>query len=545
ASQALHQATVKPQTADGVQSHILREKLNELDAEIEKFRSENANLEKLRREREEGLGKLKQEIESFQREKEVELKRLEEYKNEELKKLKKERKLFDSYQKKIRSMPDKKDREEIEALRTQLQELQDELKRKESRWNASTARLKNRLAEVELENGELREEVRILEKKRLEWMTAQSSVKSSAQQLSNGKSGHGETSLGKSGKQASSQPRSSTPTKEVSAKAPGSSGHREMIQPAVQATSARPAVPITTSAITNKAKTVNNHLTPSSNHNGLVAQPSSRTGGLKPLATSAAQVGLPGEIMQTQNTFIPVMTENAIPSGTQESSMPGAQHFSHANPGNKSAAMLAMERAVVDKGDVSAFVESRHPEGKIEKTYKTGAKEISFPNGTVKEISADGQTIVCRLANGDIRQIFPDHRVVYIFAEAEILQTTFPDGLETFQFKNGQTEKRYPDGTVEITFPSKDVKYLFPDGGQEVILTDGTVMQYNSKGERTVEYPSGDREVHTAEYQRREFPDGIVKTVYADGRHETRFPNGRVRMRDKDGNVIMDQIVHR
>ena len=48
----------------------------------------------------------------------------------------------------------------------------------------------------------------------------------------------------------------------------------------------------------------------------------------------------------------------------------------------------------------------------LEKTFRTGAKEIRFPNGTVKEISADGQTIVCRLANGDIRQILPDHRVV-------------------------------------------------------------------------------------------------------------------------------------
>ena len=45
--------------------------------------------------------------------------------------------------------------------------------------------------------------------------------------------------------------------------------------------------------------------------------------------------------------------------------------------------------------------------------------------------------------------------------------------------------------------------------------------------------------------QRREFPDGIVKTIYPDGRHETWFPNGRVRMRDKDGNVVMDQIVYR
>ena len=38
---------------DGIQSKVLREKLAELEAEIEKFRTENATLEKLRREREE------------------------------------------------------------------------------------------------------------------------------------------------------------------------------------------------------------------------------------------------------------------------------------------------------------------------------------------------------------------------------------------------------------------------------------------------------------------------------------------------------------
>lgn len=40
---------------DGVQSKVLREKLAELEKEIEKFRSENVNLDKLRKEREEVL----------------------------------------------------------------------------------------------------------------------------------------------------------------------------------------------------------------------------------------------------------------------------------------------------------------------------------------------------------------------------------------------------------------------------------------------------------------------------------------------------------
>uniref|UniRef100_A0A2C9JNJ7 Centromere protein J C-terminal domain-containing protein n=1 Tax=Biomphalaria glabrata TaxID=6526 RepID=A0A2C9JNJ7_BIOGL len=525
--EVLQLASTQPVQSDGVQSRILREKLKELEVEIERFRSENANLDKLRREREEGLAKLKQEIDTFQKEKEMELKRLEDFKAEEMKKIKRERKLFDNYQSKIRSMPDKRDREEIEMLRNQLQELQDELKRKESRWNSSTARLKNRIAELELENGEVKEEIRILEKKRLEWMTSQSNAKVSQAQT-NGKSGTGDF-----GKSVSPSPRSSTPTRETG-RNKETSGQVAQTSSSKSSSTSSTAVP---SLAGSKKKLLVNSSSQSSSNS---PAPSS-----EPKIQSAQQVNMAADTMQTQKTSVPVMMDNTLPSCTQSSSMPGAQNYSGPSSGARSAAMIAMEKAVVDKGDVTAFKESRHPEGKVEKTYKTGAKEIHFPNGTVKEISADGQTIICRLANGDIRQIFPDHRVVYIFAEAEILQTTYSDGLETFEFKNGQTEKRYPDGTVEIIFPSKDVKYLFPDGGQEVILTNGTVMQYNTKGERTVEYPSGDREIHTAEFQRREFPDGIIKTVYADGRHETRFPNGRVRLRDKSGTVIMDQIVYR
>ena len=50
----------------------------------------------------------------------------------------------------------------------QLKELQDELKHKEQRWAASTSRLRDRLEYVERENAELKEEIKLLEKKRLE-----------------------------------------------------------------------------------------------------------------------------------------------------------------------------------------------------------------------------------------------------------------------------------------------------------------------------------------------------------------------------------------
>ncbi|KAL8594505.1 hypothetical protein ACOMHN_024950 [Nucella lapillus] len=187
---------------DGIQSKVLREKLAELEAEIENFRTENAGLERLRREREDGLKKLKDEIVRFDQEKTDELRRLEEFKSQEMKKLKHERKLFETYQKQVRSMPDKKEREEIEALKRQLSDLQDEMKRKENRWTSSVTRLKTRVAELEGENMEMRDEMKMLERKRLEWMQSRPANKLSTSQ----------TPAAAAVK--SSTPRCSTPTNE-------------------------------------------------------------------------------------------------------------------------------------------------------------------------------------------------------------------------------------------------------------------------------------------------------------------------------------------
>ena len=48
--------------------------------------------------------------------------------------------------------------------------------------------------------------------------------------------------------------------------------------------------------------------------------------------------------------------------------------------------------------------------------------------------------------------------------------------------------------------------------------------------------------MHVCTTQRREYPDGTVKTVYPDGRQETRYASGRVRMKDKDGRMLFDKL---
>ena len=48
----------------------------------------------------------------------------------------------------------------------------------------------------------------------------------------------------------------------------------------------------------------------------------------------------------------------------------------------------------------------------IEKVTSDGSRVISFANGTRKEISADGKTVIVTFFNGDVKQIMPDQRVV-------------------------------------------------------------------------------------------------------------------------------------
>lgn len=72
------------------------------------------------------------------------------------------------------------------------------------------------------------------------------------------------------------------------------------------------------------------------------------------------------------------------------------------------------------------------------------------------------------------------------------------------------------------TEPNKLVMFSFRDGSK--------VIQFNT----------GQQEIHTADFKRREYPDGTIKTIYSDGRQETQYPTGRVRLKDAQGHIIMD-----
>ncbi len=59
-----------------------------------------------------------------------------------------------------------------------------------------------------------------------------------------------------------------------------------------------------------------------------------------------------------------------------------------------------------------------------------------------------------------IKQIFPNGKEVYFFAQNKSTQVTYPDGFRVYKFANGQIEKVYLDNSRRIIFQSGEEKYL-------------------------------------------------------------------------------------
>ncbi|KAI4567603.1 hypothetical protein MJT46_008816 [Ovis ammon polii x Ovis aries] len=92
----------------------------------------------------------------------------------------------------------------------------------------------------------------------------------------------------------------------------------------------------------------------------------------------------------------------------------------------------------------------------------------------------------------------------------------------------------------EIVFPDGTVQRL-SDGREETVFPDGTIVSVERNGDKTIVLSNGQREIHTAQFKRREYPDGSTKTVYHDGHQETKDASGRVKVRDEAGSIILDR----
>ncbi|CAI5721531.1 unnamed protein product [Peronospora destructor] len=165
------------------------------------------------------------------------------------------------------------------------------------------------------------------------------------------------------------------------------------------------------------------------------------------------------------------------------------------------------ERKVVTK-------ELEHTSGKKELLYTDGSRKIIFPNGNEKDIDAYGHTVI-KFTNGDHKELFPDTGIqVYYYYEAQTKLTIYPDNRKVYEFSNQQIETSLPDGTTEIEFSDGIKKTVRPNGDEISVFPDGTTM---------LEQSGGLREVTLLNQKKiRYFPDGQMTCVSLSGQ-ETRI----------------------
>eukprot|EP00911_Craspedida_sp_UC1_P002235 UC1_evm1s1702 len=152
----------------GNMSDMVVAKIEELNREIAKFKSQSKQAASLLEQRTTQLNKLRREMDAFDREREQERAAFSEFQKEEMRKLQRERRVFDRYREAARSTPNKQEREEIEDLRAQVAELKSQLSSRGEKLSATTRRYKDALIREKERNAELQAEVTALEQARLD-----------------------------------------------------------------------------------------------------------------------------------------------------------------------------------------------------------------------------------------------------------------------------------------------------------------------------------------------------------------------------------------
>ncbi|XP_061484599.1 centromere protein J isoform X2 [Rhineura floridana] len=453
---------------DTARSQLLREKLVELEIEIERFREENASLTKLREERENTLEKLRKEVADFENQKTKELAQIEEFKKEETRKLQKERKVFEKYAQAARAIPDKKERDEIQALKQQMATLQEDLKRREAKWSTTHIRLRDQIEALTRENMQLREEIKIMERFRLDaWKRKEASAnkrKTGCGYSKRGESAHSPSVPQKN--QALSSVLQAEKRSKINGKSDLSSEGRPFAKPKLAATPDESCLDNMAVTFEDSSKTVMANLP----GNGAVELSSS----VSPDSSSDSQEEIESQANHPDGKVEKILKNGShliiFPNGTRKEVSCDGKIMTVTFFNGDVKQVLEDQRVIYYYADAKTThttyptgLEVLHfSNGQIEKHFPDGRKEIVFPDQTIKNVYTDGREI----------NIFPDGTIVRMQQ----------DGSKIIEFSNGQQEvhtthfkrREYPDGTV---------KTVYADGRQETQYASGRVRVKDKDGD--------------------------------------------------------------
>lgn len=111
---------------------------------------------------------MNREREEWEKAKELEKLQLEEWKEEEKKKIIREKRVQERQAKTFQNMPNRKEREEIDALKKQIEKMTEDSKAREQKNKLNYERMKKQCEDLTQRNHELQQEIKALELRMIE-----------------------------------------------------------------------------------------------------------------------------------------------------------------------------------------------------------------------------------------------------------------------------------------------------------------------------------------------------------------------------------------
>lgn len=469
-------------TGDENVQKFVNEKIEILNSEIAKFKLENERVKKIRQKHEEMLKNLNKDIADWNKQKEKDIKEFKDWKQEELKKINNEKKLAERQQKTLANMPNRKEREEIDNLKKQISKMMEDIQHKEKRAKLDMERLKRQVKESEERNAELLQELRGYDQFRAKEVARGQAMKKNAYE---------------------DEEEEEQEEQEEDEDYDGNNKIEEQDEE---------------EEYEGQGSDENNDL----QYDDIVVKQQTGTGGTnKGAGAGVGQYHSPkfmGE--KTGAQMNQAMNNRAQGQGQATKTQGRSATGKWSESDYRFDTNASYLKHFVNRNDVSRIVnQTVSPDGKIQRIYQDGKKEVIFHNGVKREIFPDGYTIV-HFTNSDIKQTLPDSTIVYYFADAQTTQTTLPNGLHIYRFANNQLEFHNSDGSKDIHFADGTRKVIHINGEEETVFTDGTVQRVNAQKIKTIDYANGQRDIV--------YPDGLKIRTYPNGRTKKYYPDGTV-----------------
>jgi hypothetical protein len=386
----------------------VQDKIDELNKEAKKLKDERDRVKIKERKLEDENKKLAKEKEEWEKYVNEEKDKINEVREEELKKIKKEKKIAERNQKAVMNMPNRKEREEIDQLKEKLKKDADEYNSKEKKLKFTIERQKKQIEELLKRNKELEEQVQLYEQMRIK---GPSTTASNATTM---KPNSGPDELIRNAAKSVDKSSTKLATSIVSMKkeeAPPAKPAQKSSAKTPQASQTQIKKPAAANA-GKSSKFVDNE--DDDHGNWSQEEDTDRGDEGDDQDDDREEAGANSRGRGSSNK-----DDNAGQANFRMSINPEEYAY---NANLYYQEYIEMK----NKGVHPKLINQTNENGKVQKVYDDGKKEIVFKNGAKREIFPNGYIIV-NYKIGDVKQTLPDNSIIYYYSDADTTQITLPD----------------------------------------------------------------------------------------------------------------------